>query len=291
MSTAAATLRTRTPARRRVRRLGWHLVCLALLACLLYPVVWLVFSSFKPAEEILSNLRLLPERFIMSNYAEVFGGIAGASVWQFLGNSLIVSTGAVIGNVVSCALAAYAFSWLRFRLRGPLFAFMIATIMLPIHVLLIPQYTIFHQLEMIDTFWPLILPKLLATDAFFVFLIVQFMRGLPGELGDAARIDGCGPIRTFAYVVLPLAKPALVTTAIFTFIWSWNDFFSQLIYLNSPENYTLPLALRLFIDQTSETSYGAMMAMSVLTLLPIALFFFAFQRLLVEGVTTTGLSG
>lgn len=291
MSTAAAMLRTRTPARRRVRRLGWHLVCLALLACLLYPVVWLVFSSFKPAAEILSNLRLLPERFIMSNYAEVFGGIAGASVWQFLGNSLIVSTGAVIGNVVSCALAAYAFSWLRFRLRGPLFAFMIATIMLPIHVLLIPQYTIFHQLEMIDTFWPLILPKLLATDAFFVFLIVQFMRGLPGELGDAARIDGCGPIRTFAYVVLPLAKPALVTTAIFTFIWSWNDFFSQLIYLNSPENYTLPLALRLFIDQTSETSYGAMMAMSVLTLLPIALFFFAFQRLLVEGVTTTGLSG
>jgi pectin-derived oligosaccharide transport system permease protein len=163
--------------------------------------------------------------------------------------------------------------------------------MLPIHVLLIPQYTIFHQLEMIDTFWPLILPKLLATDAFFVFLIVQFMRGLPGELGDAARIDGCGPIRIFAYVVLPLAKPALVTTAIFTFIWSWNDFFSQLIYLSSPENYTLPLALRLFIDQTSETSYGAMMAMSVLTLLPIGLFFFAFQRLLVQGVATTGLSG
>ncbi|HEV2783180.1 MAG TPA: carbohydrate ABC transporter permease [Actinophytocola sp.] len=291
MTAVAATVRAGTPARRGIRRLGWHLVCLVLLAVLLYPVVWLVFSSVKPAEEILSSLRLLPERFIMSNYTEVFGDVAGESVWRFLGNSLVVSTGAVIGNVVSCALAAYAFSWLRFRLRGPLFAFMIATIMLPVHVLLIPQYTIFHRLEMIDTFWPLILPKLLATDAFFVFLIVQFMRGLPGELGDAARIDGCGPIRIFGYVVLPLAKPALVTTAIFTFIWSWNDFFSQLIYLNTPENYTLPLALRLFIDQTSETSYGAMMAMSVLTLLPIALFFFAFQRLLVQGVATTGLSG
>jgi len=273
------------------RRVLWHVVCLALLAGLLYPVGWLVSASFKPAHEILSSLRLLPEQVIIGNYAEVFRGMAGVSVWRFLTNSMVVSVGSVIGNVVSCALAAYAFAWLRFRLRGLLFAFMIATIMLPIHVLLIPQYTIFHRMDMIDTFWPLVLPKILATDAFFVFLIVQFMRGLPRELGDAARIDGCGPVRTFAYVVLPLSKPALVTTAIFTFIWSWNDFLSQLIYLNTPENYTLPLALRLFIDQTSQTSYGAMMAMSVLTLVPIGLFFFAFQRLLVEGVSTTGLNG
>jgi multiple sugar transport system permease protein len=273
------------------RRLVWHVVCVVLLIVLLYPVAWLVLASFKPAEEILSSLRLLPERFILGNYAEVFGGQAGVSVWRFFVNSMIVSIGAVIGTVLSCSLAAYAFSWLRFPMRTPLFAFMIATIMLPIHVLLIPQYTIFHRLDMIDTFWPLVLPKLLATDAFFVFLMVQFMRGLPSELGDAARMDGCGPIRTFGYIVLPLTRPALVTTAIFTFIWSWNDFFSQLIYLNTPRNYTLPLALRLFIDQTSETSYGAMMAMSVLSLLPIALFFFAFQRLLVQGVATTGMTG
>jgi len=274
-----------------MKRLLWHVLCVALLAALLYPVAWLVAASFKPANEILSSLALLPRKALLGNYGEVFRGMAGVSVWRFLGNSLLVSVGSVIGNVASCALAAYAFSWMRFRLRGPLFAFMIATIMLPIHVLLIPQFTIFQRLDLVDTVWPLILPKLLATDAFFIFLIVQFMRGLPKELGDAARIDGCGPVRTFAHVVLPLSRPALVTTAIFTFIWSWNDFLSQLIYLNTPENYTLPLALRLFIDQTSETSYGAMMAMSVLTLLPIALFFFAFQRLLVEGVATTGLSG
>lgn len=273
------------------RRLLWHAVCGLLLIGLLYPVVWLLAASFKPAGEILSSLRLLPERVILGNYAEVLRGTAGVSVWQFLTNSLIVSFGSVVGNVVSCALAAYAFAWMRFRLRRPLFAFMIATIMLPIHVLLIPQFTIFQRMGLVDTFWPLVLPKLLATDAFFVFLIVQFMRSLPSELADAARIDGCGSMRIFAYVVLPLSKPALVTTAIFTFIWSWNDFLSQLIYLNTPENYTLPLALRLFIDQTSQTSYGAMMAMAVLTLVPIALFFFAFQRLLVEGVATTGLSG
>lgn len=284
-------MKTATVARRRARRAVWHVSCLAVLAGLLYPVAWLVSASFKPANEIISSLSVWPETVIAGNYAEVFGGMAGVSVWRFLSNSMIVSLGAVVGNVISCSLAAYAFSWLRFRLRGPLFAFMIATIMLPVHVLLIPQYTIFQKLGMVDTFWPLILPKLLATDAFFVFLMVQFMRGLPKELGDAARIDGCGPIRAFGYVVLPLTRPALVTTAIFTFIWSWNDFLSQLIYLNTPDTYTLPLALRLFIDQTSETSYGAMMAMSVLTLLPIALFFFAFQRLLVQGVTTTGMNG
>jgi multiple sugar transport system permease protein len=274
-----------------VRRAAWHATCLALLAVLLYPVAWLVSASFKPAGEIVSSLRLLPRHVVFGNYADVFHGVAGVSMWRFLANSLVVSAGAVLGNVVSCSMAGYAFAWLRFRLRRPLFAFLLATIMLPVHVLLIPQYTIFQRLHMVDTFWPLILPKVLGTDAFFVFLIVQFMRGLPSELGDAARIDGAGPVRTFTSVVLPLTRPALVTTAIFTFIWTWNDFLSQLIYLNTPERYTLPLGLRLFMDETSQTAYGSMMAMSVLTLVPVALFFFAFQRLLVEGVATTGMNG
>jgi multiple sugar transport system permease protein len=269
----------------------WHLVCLGLLAVLLYPIVWLVSMSFKPVEEILSSLSLLPRRIVLGNYGDALAGSGGVSAWQFFSNSVIVSVLAVIGNLVSCTLAAYAFARLRFRLRKVLFAVMLATIMLPAHVVLIPQYTIFNELNMIDTFWPLALPKFLATDAFFIFLIVQFMRGLPDELADAARIDGCGPIRTFGYVVLPLSRPALVTTGIFTFIWTWNDFLSQLIYLSTPEKYTLPLALRLYIDQTSETSYGAMFAMSVLTLLPIGLFFAVFQRMLVQGVTTSGMGG
>ncbi|WP_045746646.1 carbohydrate ABC transporter permease [Actinoplanes rectilineatus] len=285
------TVTAAVPVSRRVRKVLLHLAMIAAICALLYPVAWLISSSFKPASEILSGASLWPSRIVLSNYTEVFAGVAGVGVWRFAVNSLLISAGAVVGNVVSCSLAAYAFAWMRFRLRGPMFAFMIGTIMLPVHVLLIPQYTIFQNLGMIDTIWPLVLPKLLATDAFFIFMIVQFMRGLPSELGDAARIDGCGPLRAFRYVVLPLSKPALVTTAIFTFIWSWNDFLSQLIYLNSPETYTMPLALRLFIDQTGESSYGAMMAMSVLTLLPIALFFVAFQRLLVQGVTTTGMKG
>ena len=275
-----------------MKRAAIFVLCLAALALVLYPIVWLISASLTPVEDLVANLRsLFPGRLTADGYAGALEGAGGEPFWTFLGNSTIVATGAVIGNVVSCSLAAYAFARLRFRLSGPLFAFALVTIMLPAHVTLIPQYVVFQQLGMIDTFVPLILPKLLATDAFFVFLMVQFMRGIPYELDEAAKIDGCGPIRNYRYVVLPLSRPAMVTTAIFTFIWTWNDFFSQLIYLSSTENYTIPMGLRLFIDQTSSSSYGPMFAMSVLSLVPIGLFFLAFQRFLVAGVATTGLKG
>ncbi len=297
MTAQQLTARPTTPAtaRRSTRRTGrsiaWHLVAAAILLVLLYPLIWLVATSFKPAAEVLSSLAVLPSEPTVDNYTRVFDGVAGFSVWHYLGNSLLVSVGAVIGNVFSCALAAYAFARLHFKGRSVLFAFMIATIMLPHHVVLIPQYIIFQQLGMVNTFWPLVLPKFLATDAFFIFLMVQFIRGLPRELDEAATIDGCGPIGTFRYVILPLLRPALITTAIFTFIWTWNDFFTQLIYLNDPSKFTLPLALRIFIDQTSQSAFGPMFAMSVLALIPIGLFFVAFQRFLVEGVATSGLKG
>jgi multiple sugar transport system permease protein len=275
-----------------MRRAGVVVLCLAGLALVLYPIVWLISASLTPVEDLVAHLRsLFPGRITADGYRGALEGAGGESFWTFLGNSTIVASGAVIGNVVSCSLAAYAFARLRFRLSGPLFAFALLTIMLPAHVTLIPQYVVFQRLEMIDTFVPLILPKMLATDAFFVFLMVQFMRGIPHELDEAAKIDGCGPVRNYRYVVLPLSRPAMVTTAIFTFIWTWNDFFSQLIYLSSTGNYTIPMGLRLFIDQTSSSSYGSMFAMSVLSLVPIGLFFLAFQRFLVAGVATTGLKG
>ena len=269
----------------------WHVCVIAVVLVLLYPIAWLIFTSFKPADEILSSLALLPKHGTGDNYSQVFQGIAGYSVWQYLGNSLLISAGAVVGNVVSCSLAGYAFGRLHFRGRGPMFGFMLATIMLPQHVVLIPQYIIFQKMGLVNTYWPLILPKFLATDAFFVFLMVQFIRTLPRELDEAARIDGCGAIGTFRYVIAPLLRPAMITTAIFTFIWTWNDFFTQLIYLNSPAKFTLPLALQIFVDQTSQSAFGPMFAMSVLALVPIGLFFLAFQRFLVEGVATSGLKG
>ncbi|NLU71294.1 carbohydrate ABC transporter permease [Streptomyces sp. HNM0575] len=283
----------RGPGRRRVpwRRVALHAGAAAVLVVLLYPLAWLVATSFKPADEVLASLALLPSRLATENYATAAEGIEGVTLLRLFGNSLTISLGAVLGNVLSCSLAAYAFARLRFTMRGPLFAFMIATIMLPHHAVLIPQYIVFNQLGMVNTFWPMVLPKFLATDAFFVFLIVQFMRGLPRELDEAAKIDGCGPFRIFVRVVLPLTRPALITTAIFTFIWTWNDFFTQLIYLFEPDKYTLTLALRTFVDTSSQSAYGPMFAMSVFALLPIVLFFLAFQRLLVEGMANSGLKG
>lgn len=273
------------------RRVLLHLVLVAVLLVMLYPLAWLVATSLKPADEVIASLRLLPSRIEWSNYTTALDGVNDVGLARLLGNSLLVAGGAVVGNVVSCSLAAYAFARLRFRLRGPLFAFMIATIMLPHHAILIPQYVLFNELGMVNTYWPMILPKFLATDAFFVFLIVQFMRGLPRELEEAARIDGCGPFRSFFSVILPLTRPALITTAIFTFIWTWNDFFTQLIYLFEPEKFTLTLALRSFVDASSTSAFGPMFAMSALALVPVVLFFLAFQRFLVEGMSTSGLKG
>jgi multiple sugar transport system permease protein len=274
-----------------VRAVGWHVLCLVAVAVVLYPLIWLAFASIKPPAEILSSLDLLPSRIVLDGYRQGWEGAAGVGFGRFFLNSFIVAGASVAANVISCTLAAYAFARLRFRFSGPLFAFMIATLMLPHHVTLIPQYVIFQQVGLVNTYLPLILPKLLATEAFFVFLIVQFMRGIPRELDEAATIDGAGVYRTFFYVVLPLAKPALVTTSIFTFIWTWNDFFTQMVYLNDADKFTVPLGLRLFVDTSSQSNFGAMFAMSALALVPIVLFFLAFQRLLVQGVSTSGLKG
>jgi multiple sugar transport system permease protein len=188
-------------------------------------------------------------------------------------------------------MAAYAFARLRFRFKRVWFALMLVSIMLPIHVLIIPQYTLFHTLGWIGTFLPLMTPKFLAVDGFFIFLMVQFIRSLPTELDDAARIDGCGPVQIYRRVILPLMTPALVTTAIFTFIWTWDDFFSQLVYLDDIDHYTVPMALRAFLDSSGDSSWGAMFAMGTLALVPVLVFFLIFQRRITDGISTTGLRG
>jgi multiple sugar transport system permease protein len=289
--TGARVERRRRPRKKLINSIIWHVFCFVLLAFLLYPVIWLLGSSFKPGTEILTNPTPFPQQFTLENFQIAFEGVAGLSLWQLLSNSLTISILSVVGNVVSCALAAFAFARLRFRGRGLMFAFMISTIMLPMHVVLIPQFILFNELGMVGTFLPLVLPKFLATEAFFVFLMVQFIRGIPRELDEAALIDGAGPYRTFWSIILPLMRPALVTTTIFSFIWSWDDFFPQLIYLNRPESFTLQMGLRLFVDQTSASAFGPMFAMSVLAILPVVIFFAIFQRYLVDGVATSGLKG
>jgi multiple sugar transport system permease protein len=274
-----------------LRRTGWHVAVVAIVLIVVYPLLWLLGQSFKPADEIVADLRFWPSSFTIDNYVEGWSGLPAGTFLRFFGNSLLVAGLAVVGNVLACSLTGYALAKLTFRGRAALFGIMIGTLLLPYHVLIVPQYVIFRELGWIDSILPLIVPKFLATDAFFVFLMVQFIRGIPKDLYEAAKLDGCGPWRNYWQITLPLAKPALVTTSIFAFVWTWNDFFSQLVYLSSPDKYTVPLALNLFIDHTSQSAYGPMFAMALVSMVPIFLFFLAFQRLLVEGIATSGLKG
>jgi multiple sugar transport system permease protein len=278
--------------RKTVQTVIWFVGLLLLTVIVLYPLLWLFLATFKPNGEFGSNPGLVPNAPTFENYGKVMEGIAGVPMWRFFLNSFILAASAVVGTVLSASLAAYAFARVQFKGLGIFFAAMIGTLLLPFHVVIIPQYIIFNKLGWIDTFIPLILPKFLATEAFFVFLIVQFIRQLPRDMDEAARIDGAGHARIFWSIILPLIRPALITCAIFAFIWTWNDFLSPLLYLTSPENYPLPIALRLYNDASSGgADYGATVTASFVALVPIILFFVVFQRFLVDGVATQGLKG
>jgi multiple sugar transport system permease protein len=290
-SAADVTVAGRARSRRTARSIGFHAVVLAIAVVVLYPGVWMVLSAFKPSNEIVGNVNLLPEEWTLQNFSTALEGVGGVSFWQFFWNSTILAVGSVIGVVLSSTVTAYAFARIEFPGRKIWFGLMIGTLLLPFHVVIIPQYIIFNNAGLVNTFWPLLSVKFLATEAFFVFLMVQFIRTLPRELDEAARVDGAGHVRTFLWIILPLMKPAVVTSSIFAFIWTWNDFLGPLLYLKDPHLYPLPVALRLFVDQTSTSDFGAQMAMAVLALIPVMLFFLVFQRYLVAGVATQGLKG
>ncbi|WP_410786019.1 carbohydrate ABC transporter permease [Kribbella sp. C-35] len=289
------TLRTTVTAGRagvvtwaRIRPLVIHVLLAGSALVMLYPVIWMVVSSLRPGNEIFRDPGILVKDLRIENYRVGWHALTEPFT-RYLLNSGVVVLGSILGNLVSCSMAAYAFARLEFAGKKFWFAIMLLSIMLPIHVVIVPQYILFSNLGWINTVLPLIVPKLLATDAFFVFLMVQFIRGIPRELDEAARIDGCGKASIFLRIILPLMVPALATTTIFTFIWTWNDFFSQLIYLTDPHMYTVPVALRSFVDSTSSSSWGSMFAMSVVSLVPVFLAFLLGQRFLIKGIATTGI--
>ena len=265
-----------------------HGLLIAASFVMLYPLLWMVASAFKPENVIFTDLSIIPHSLDPKNFREGWTALQ-TSFTQFYWNSFVIAILVVIGNLASCSLTAYAFARLQFPWKQPLFALMLATLMLPYHVTLIPQYVLFLQLGWIDTFLPLVVPKYLAADAFFIFLMVQFFRGVPRELDEAAQMDGCSPWRIYWKIIMPLSLPVMATAGIFSFLWTWNDFFGPLIYLNDSANYTVPLALRSFVDATGTSAWGQLFAMSVLAILPIFLVFLFFQRLIIEGVAMSGM--
>lgn len=274
----------------KVARVSLYHLFIILFGCvMLYPVAWMVMGSFKPNTEILtSSLNFFPKAFTFSNYATGWAGFGGVTFGTFFKNSLVVTCLATLGTTVSSALIAYGFARMTFPGKNIWFACMMITMMLPSQILMIPQYIIYLKLGWINSFKPLVIPEY-GGKAFFIFMIMQFIQGLPREMDEAATIDGCSAYSIFTRITLPLITPALVTTIVISFYWKWDDFLGPLLYLSRVTHFTVSVAIKAFADASSTTDYGAMFAMSTLSLLPVFLIFLFFNRLLIEGISTSGL--
>lgn len=273
-----------------IRRTVVHyLVVITIGLVMAYPLIWLLASSFKEKTEIFQYTpSLIPKHFTLDNYSSGWAGFGNVSFGVYFRNSFIIAGFDTIGAVLSSLVVAYGFARIRFAGQRFWFMCMLSTLMLPFQVQMIPQYIMFRELDWINSFKPLIVPRFLA-DPFFVFLIMQFIRGLPAELDESAEIDGATRFGILWWIILPLVKPALITSAIFSFYWKWDDFLGPLLYLNKPTLHTVSLALRNFADPSAVTNWGAVFAMSVLSLIPVMVIFIVFQKYIAEGISTTGM--
>lgn len=278
--------------KRTIKTIIYHVLVFSVGIVMIYPLIWMFMSSFKDTKTIFQTAgSLIPDPFTIQNYINGLKGFAKVTFMVFFKNSLFISIVATIGTVVSSAVVAYGFARFQFRGRGILFAAMLLSMMLPAQVLMIPQYLWYQKLGWVGSYLPLIVPYFFAIQGFFVYLMTNFINGIPKELDEAAKIDGCSYPQIFMKVILPLITPALVTGAIFSFMWRWDDFLSALLYVNKSSMYPVSLALKLFCDPGSSSDYGAMFAMASLSILPSVLIFIFFQKYLVEGISTSGLKG
>jgi ABC-type glycerol-3-phosphate transport system permease component len=274
--------------RRRIRLILLYAAIVLLSAAFLLPLLWVLSTSFKAEEEIfVMPPRLLPESFTLEHYSRVFEVMP---FLVYLRNSVFITALSILGVVGSSSLVAYSFACLRWPGRDLLFLVILATMMLPMQVTMIPVFVLFKEIGWLNTYKPLIVPAFLGGGAFNIFLLRQFFLGVPKELLDAARIDGCSEFRIYWNIMLPLAKPALATVAILTFMFTWNDFLGPLIYLSDKMKGTLALGLSMLVGQY-QTEWGVMMAASLLMMLPVIVVFFLFQRYFVQGFMMSGLKG
>ena len=270
----------------------YHIFTFCFACVMIYPLVWMVLSSFKDTNEIIRTAsELIPRHFSLENYKVGWQGFAGYNFGTFFKNSFVIAGLSTIGAVASSAVIGYGFARINFKFKGFWFACMLLSMMLPFQVVMIPQYIIFNKLGWVGSFLPLTVPYFFAIQGFFVYLLSNFIGGIPIELDEAAKIDGCSYWGIFTRIMIPLIKPAVVTGCIFSFMWRWDDFLSALLYINKTAMYPVSLALKLFCDPGSSSDYGAMFAMASLSILPSVLIFIFFQKYLVEGISTSGLKG
>ncbi len=254
------------------------------IACI-FPFIFMLSSSFKPLNEIfVYPIKLIPEHFILSNYAEVFSEKYNFIQWY--GNTLVMVFLIIILKIGIVTLTAYAFARLRFKGRDVLFLVLLSSMMIPPDAVIIPKYVIFKAFGIVDSMWSIILPSIF--DVFFVFMVRQFFLAIPETLSEAAIIDGCSHFKIYSRIILPLAKPAIVTMILFTFIWAWNDYMGPYIFITSPEKQMLSVGIKMF-QVNNAVDYGLQMAAATLVLVPILIVFLFCQKYFIEGIATSGM--
>lgn len=276
---------------KKLKKILYHLLLSMLGFIMIYPLLWLFFSSFKSNKDIFGSLSLLPKKFEWRVYIDIWSGATEVQLGTFMFNSIKLVVPLVCFTVISSVIVAYGFARFDFPLKKILFSILIGLLMMPSTVILIPRYIIFRNLGWLNTYLPFYVPALLACNSFFVFMFVQFLRGLPYELDEAATIDGCSSFGILFKILLPLCKPAIFSAGIFQFMWGWDDFLNSLIFINSVKKFTLPIGLRMTIDVQSVMQWNRILAMSVVSILPPTIIFFTAQKYFVEGITLSGLKG
>ncbi|MDO6731232.1 carbohydrate ABC transporter permease [Marinovum sp. 2_MG-2023] len=258
---------------------------------MIYPLIWLVGASFKTNAEMFTSAWFWPKEATIQGYIDGWKTSTPYTFGHFFINSLQIVIPKVIGTAISCTLVAYGFARFEFPGKKILFAILIATLLLPDVVTRIPQYLLFRELGWLDTYLPLFAPAWLAGDAFFVFMVIQFLRAIPREMEEAARVDGANTLQTLVFIVVPMLTPALVSVCLFQFMWTMNDFLGPLIYISTVEKYPISLALKLSIDATEAFNWNSILAMTVLALTPSLIVFFLAQKSFIQGISSGGVKG
>ncbi|HCU30263.1 MAG TPA: sugar ABC transporter permease [Sphaerochaeta sp.] len=254
-----------------------------------YPLLWMIGAAFKSNEEIFGTIGLLPKNPMFGAFAAGWKGTGQYGFSTFLYNTFLMVIPTVVFTAVSATLIGYGFARFEFPFKKTLFTIMLSTMMLPATVILIPRYIFFRNLGWLDSYLPFIVPAMLGCFPFFNFMMVQFFRGLPLELDESGKLDGCNSFIILKDLLLPLCKSAIFSVIVFQFVWTWNDFLNVLIYISSVAKYPVALGLRMTMDISTEFNWNQIMAMSLISIAPPIVLFFAAQKYFVEGIATTGM--
>lgn len=278
--------------KKKTKKTIWAYVILVVFGFIMvYPLIWMFFATFKDNKELFGTTALLPSSYSLDAYLKGWKGSGQYTFTTFFINSFKMVIPAVFFTIVSCSIVAYGFARFKFVGKKLLFGLMISTLMLPNAAIIIPRYLLFRNLGWLNTFKPFWMPALLAAYPFFIFMLIQFLRGIQKDLDESAKIDGANSFVIFKSILLPLMKPALFSVGLMQFMWVWNDFYNPLIYINSVKNYPLALGVRMVLDTSGTVYWNQVLAMALVSILPLIILFFFAQRYFIEGIATTGMKG